>query len=154
MLKSMQLKRDYRDIVGGAALLILGLWFSFHAIGSYELGTLRRMGPGMFPAGLGFVLAFFGALQVIPAFFRPGAKPSIRVWTPLFVLGGVLAFAFVVQPFGLLPAIVAVTVISSLAELKIRPLSLTVLCVSLCLIAWLTFRVALSLPLSMWKWPF
>lgn len=154
MFRTHPLKRDYRDIVGGALLVVVGLWFSSHAIGNYDLGTVRRMGPGMFPAGLGIPLAILGVMQMIPAFFRRGEAMPIRIWSPLFVLGGVVAFAVMVRPFGLIPAIMAVTIISSLAELKFRPVSLTILCTSLCLIAWLTFRVALNMPFVMWNWPF
>lgn len=148
------LSRDYKDIAGGALLVLFGLGFSLYAMGHYDLGTLRRMGPGMFPAALGFVLAFFGVLLLVPAFFRPGVRPEIRIWTPLFVLSGVAAFALTIRPFGLIPAILAVVIISSFAELKFRPLSLAILCAVLCLIAWLTFRVGLGLPMAMFRWPF
>ncbi len=148
------LSRDYRDIVGGLLLVIGGLAFSWYAGSSYDLGTLRRMGPGMFPTALGFVLAAFGVVMMVPAFFRPGEMPVIRIWTPIFVLAGVAAFAMMIRPFGLMPAILAVVIVSSFAELKVRPVSLTILCVALCIIAWLTFRVGLGLPIAMWRWPF
>lgn len=146
--------RDYRDIAGGILLIVVGIGFSVYAMTHYDLGTLRRMGPGMFPAALGFILAVFGLLQAIPAFFRPGVMPDIRIWTPIFVLGGTAAFAMMIRPFGLLPAVAAVVIISSLAELRIRPVSLTLLVASLCLLSWLIFRVGLGLPLAMARWPF
>ncbi|TKT76299.1 tripartite tricarboxylate transporter TctB family protein [Aquamicrobium sp. LC103] len=148
------LSRDYKDIVGGALLVIVGLVFSWYAATHYDLGTLRRMGPGMFPAALGIVLAGFGAIMAVPAFFRRGEVPSVRIWTPLFVLTGVAGFAVLIRPFGLIPAILAVSIISSFAELKVRPISLTILSVSLCVIAWLVFRVGLGLPIAMYRWPF
>lgn len=148
------LSRDYRDIVGGGLLIVGGLLFTWYASSSYDLGTLRRMGPGMFPTALGVTLALFGALIAVPAFFRQGPMPVVRIWTPLFVLAGVAAFAMTIRPFGLMPAILAVVIISSFAELKVRPLSLAILCVVLCVIAWLTFRVGLGLPIAMWRWPY
>ncbi|WP_312468681.1 MULTISPECIES: tripartite tricarboxylate transporter TctB family protein [Brucella] len=148
------LSRDYRDIVGGILLVALGLAFSWYAAANYELGTLRRMGPGMFPTSLGVVLAGFGLVIAIPAFFRPGVMPEIRVWTPIYVLLGVGAFALTIRPFGLIPAVLSVVVISSLAELRVKPLSLTILSTALCLIAWLVFRVGLGLPVAMFRWPF
>lgn len=151
--KFVMLSRDYRDIVGGAILIIAGLVFSGYAYVNYDLGTINRMGPGMFPTALGIILAFFGVLQTIPAFFRRGSMPEIRVWTPIFVLSGAAAFAVMIRPFGLLPAILAVVIISSMAELKIRPVSLALLSGSLCLIAWLIFRVGLGLPVPMFRWP-
>lgn len=148
------LSRDYRDIVGGALLLVSGLIYAWYAAGHYDLGTLRRMGPGMFPMALGLLLAFFGFLMIIPALFRAGEKPDIRKWSPLFVLAGVAAFAFTIRPFGLIPAVLAVTLISSLAELEVRPLRLATLSASLSLIAYLVFKVGLSLPVAMFRWPY
>lgn len=148
------LSRDYRDIAGGALLVLFGIAFSLYAIGHYDLGTMRRMGPGMFPAALGFVLAAFGLILLVAAFFRTGEMPEIRIWTPLFVLAGVTAFGLTIRPFGLIPAVLAVTIVSSLAELKIRPVSLALLCVALCLIAWLAFGVGLGMPIPMFRWPF
>jgi len=147
------LSRDYRDIVGGLLLMIFGLWVTWYSYAHYELGTFRRMAPGMFPMFLGLILAVFGLIIAVPAWFRTGPKPYIRFWSPLFVLVGVAAFALLVRPYGLIPAILGVTLISSLAELKIRPLSLSILCAVLCLIAWLTFRVGLGLPMPMLIWP-
>ena len=146
--------RDYRDIVGGALLTLGGLAFALYAINRYDLGVLRRMGPGMFPAGLGFVLAFLGVLLLIGALRRRGSRPEIRIWTPFFVLAGVAGFALMIRPFGLIPAIVVLTFVSSMAELKFRPTSILVLTVALCLIAWLTFKVGLGLPMQMFRWPF
>ncbi len=108
----------------------------------------------MFPTSLGVVLAGFGLVIAIPAFFRPGVMPEIRVWTPIYVLLGVGAFALTIRPFGLIPAVLSVVVISSFAELRVKPLSLTILSIALCLIAWLVFRVGLGLPVAMFRWPF
>lgn len=141
-------------MVGGMILLIVGSWYAWYAASHYDLGTFRRMGAGMFPTGLGIALAALGLIQVVAAFFRRGRTPSIRGWTPLFVTLGVIAFAVSVRPLGLMPAIVLVVTISSLAELKIRPRSLLLLCLVLCLLAWLIFRVTLNLPIALWHWPF
>jgi hypothetical protein len=148
------LSRDYRDIVGGGLLIVGGLLFSWYAATNYDMGTLRRMGPGMFPAALGITLALFGMAIAIPAFFKPGPKVTIRIWTPLFIMLGVGAFALMIRPFGLLPAIVAVTVLSSFAELRVRPVSLFLLCAVLCVMSWLIFSVGLGLPMAMYRWPF
>lgn len=150
----LMFKRDYRDMVGGALLIICGLALAWFASHDYDLGTLRRMGPGMFPMGLGLLLAAFGAILFIQALFQSGEMPVIRIWTPLFVLGGTAAFALLIKPFGLIPAICGVVIVSSLAELKFRPVLLTILTAALVLIAWVVFRVGLQLPLQMYKWPF
>lgn len=148
------LSRDYKEVFGGLLLVCVGTAFAWHSMIRYDLGSLRHMGPGMFPMGLGILLAFYGSVQLIPALFRRGTFPQFRIWTPIFVLSGVSAFALMVNPFGLIPAIVAVVVISSLAELKIRPVSLIALCAGLCLMVWLVFRVGFGLLIPMFRWPF
>ena len=148
------LKFDYTDMVGGALLVLVGIAVSLISIANYPLGTLTRMGPGMFPAGLGGVLAFFGLILFVQAFRRRGERPDLRTWSPLFVLGGVAAFAVLVKPFGLIPAILGITIVSSLAELRIRPASLAMLCLALCLIAPGVFKYGLGLRLPLFAWPF
>ncbi|MCI5109483.1 MAG: tripartite tricarboxylate transporter TctB family protein [Marivita sp.] len=147
-------KADYTDVVGGALLVATGLGVTAVSMTSYAVGTLRRMGPGMFPSILGVLLAFLGILIVLQALRKPGRRPDIRVFSPLFVLGGVAAFAALIAPFGLIPAILGVTIISSLAELRLRPVSLILLCLALCLIAPLVFVYGLGLQISLVRWPF
>lgn len=148
------MSRDYRDFIGGLILTALGLWVAWYASGHYNMGTLRRMGEGMFPVALGVILAGFGLAIAIPALFRRGDRVYPAWFTALCVSAGVAGFALLVRPFGLIPAILAVVIISSVAELKFRPLSLAVLCASLCLLAYLVFRVGLGLPIPMFRWPY
>lgn len=147
-------KVDFTDLVGGSLLTLVGAAVAIVSVTYYPMGTLQRMGPGMFPAGLGVLLAVFGLILSLQSLRRPGERPDIRVWSPLFVLGGIAAFALVVSPFGLIPAIVAITVVASLAELRVRPLSLALLCLGLCLLAPFVFRICLGLQIPMFRWPF
>lgn len=145
---------DYVDIVGGALLVLFGAAVTYVSVTYYPLGTPKRMGPGMFPAGLGVVLAGLGLLLALQALRRPGVKPDIRVFSPLFILGGIAAFAAIIVPFGLVPAIIAILVISSLADLKIRPVSLAISCLGLSLFAPFVFVFLLGLPMPLFRWPF
>jgi len=147
------LRLDYRDIAGGAVLVAVGAGFAWYAIQTYDIGSLRRMGPGAFPAGLGVILAILGVLQAVPAFFRTGAMPEIRVWSPVFVLAGLAGFALLIRPFGLVPAVFAVIVISSLADLKFRPVAILSLAAGMALLAWLVFGVGLGVSMPMFRWP-
>lgn len=146
--------RDYRDMIAGAALAAAGAALALYASASYELGTLRRMGPGMFPMGLGALLILFGIILFVQSFFHEGGMPQFRKWSPIFVLSGVAAFALVLDPFGLVPAIVTLTVISSMAEKRIYPVSLVLLCVGLSVLAVAIFRYGLGLPVALFRWPF
>jgi hypothetical protein len=147
------LSRDYRDIVGGGLLVAAGAFMALYAMSNYPLGTLRTMGPGMFPTIVGWVLAFFGVLLAISGLFRSGTWPQIPLVTPAIVVASIAAFAMLVRPFGVIPAIVGVTLISCFADLKFRPVTTLVLCVVLSLVAYLIFQVGLRLPMAMFNWP-
>ena len=145
---------DYVDIVGGILLILFGGAVTYTSVTFYPMGTASRMGPGMFPAGLGVVLAVLGLLLALQALRKPGDKPDIRIFSPLFVLGGIAAFAALIGPFGMIPAIVAILVISSLADLKIRPVSLVLSCIGLSLLAPFVFVFLLGLQIPLIRWPF
>jgi hypothetical protein len=146
--------RDYRDIIGGALLIILGLWAGFHAMSTFDLGTPSRMGPGMFPASLGFLLAGLGALIALSALFRSGPRITVH-WRPMiFIMLGVWAFAIIVVPFGMVPAIVVLTIAAVLADTKIGIIGTAILAVALSVLAYLIFRVGLGIVLEPFRWPF
>jgi hypothetical protein len=145
--------RDYQDALGGVLLIIAGAFAAFHALTTLSVGSLSQMGPGMFPGALGFILMVFGVVMAVPALFRPGPMPQFRIWTPLFVFGGIAAFALLVRPLGTIPAIFALTMIASFAELRIQPVSLILLSTALCLIAWIVFHVGLNIAAPPFRWP-
>ncbi len=147
-------QRDYRDLVGGALLVIAGALIAWYAYSNLDFGTVRRMGPGMFPTSVGVVLAGFGIAIMIPAFFRPGTMEAIEWRSASAVLASVAVFAMTVRPFGLVPAIVALIFVASLAEQKFRPISLILMSAVLSVCAWAIFSKGLGLPLVMWRSPF
>ena len=149
----MEISLD-RDRVGGVLLVAVGVLASYVAVAWYPLGTLQRMGPGMFPAGLDILLVFLGAAQFLLTLRGPGSSFKIRVYSPLFVLAGIAAFALMIAPFGLVPAIAGVILVSSLAELRFRILDITLLIVGLSLLAPFIFSFCLGLPIVLFSWPF
>lgn len=147
-------QRDYRDVAAGILMAAMGGFVASYAALYYNLGTFRSMGPGMFPMLMGAVLVLLGVLLVVSALFRSGTMPEIRLSAPFFILASVAAFALLIRSFGMLPAVASVAVIASLAELKVRPVSLLLLVAVLCLTTWLIFPVGLGLNIPMLHWPF
>jgi putative tricarboxylic transport membrane protein len=148
------LRRDYRDIIGGCLLIVIGLWATLQAWLDYPLGTVSHMGPGMFPAGVGVLLAGIGLLVFVPALFRVGLalpKPDYRAF--FFVLLSLVVFGLTVDTLGLIPATALLTIAAVLADNKLGVIGTVVLAVVLAAIAILIFRVGLGIPLKPFKWP-
>ncbi|MFC7705456.1 tripartite tricarboxylate transporter TctB family protein [Plastorhodobacter daqingensis] len=145
---------DHREFAGGLFLTLLGAGFAAHAGSNYPIGTITRMGPGMVPTVLGVLLSLFGIIILVGAFFRTPSRAEIRVFVPLVILSAILAFALLIRPLGLMPAVFACTVIATVAELAFRPVFSLLLGVVLSLAAWLIFVVALQLPIALFNWPF
>lgn len=147
-------KFDSRDLLCGILIAASGVFFALYSMTNYQLGTIGRMGSGMFPLGVGIVIAILGVLIMIPAFLRTGVLPPIEFRAPIAILVGIAAFALAVVPFGLLPAVVVLTAISSVADKETRLTTILMLSAFLCVLAYLVFRVGLNFALPLFAWPF
>lgn len=143
------LSRDTRDMLGGLVLTGVGAWVAWYAAAHYELGQMRRMGPGMFPMGSGVLLALFGLGVALPAFFRTGPRPRGNLAGAFWITLAVAAFAVIMPRLGLFPAIVATVALSSLAGRSARPGAVLALSAALCVTCWLVFRVGLGMRLPL-----
>lgn len=99
----------------------------------YPVGTARAMGPGYFPMLLGGLMivaalalvasSFFGEPEPWPA--RPALKPTV------LVLGGIVLFALLLQPAGLVVASMVLVLVGGAASIEARPLPLLLLAAGL-----------------------
>lgn len=144
--------RDTQDLVGGLALMALGLFAAYYAHEHYEIGDLRRMGPGFFPVALGLTLAVLGSFVALPAWFRQG--PAIRpAWTTLgLVILSLLVFSFTLKSLGVVLATMLAVFISSTADRGIAWKSRLTLCVGVSFVTYLIFVLGLSMVLPVWPW--
>lgn len=146
MIKSPQ------DAAAGVFLLVLAsvaLWLG----SNLPLGSLRQLGPGMFPRAVAILVGIVGALILLDSFLEKG--PPLERWTlraPLFILGAAVAFGFAVRPLGLIVAAPLVMVIGAYAspetrwrEVIIFGGGMTLFCVGL-------FKFALGLPIPVAPW--
>jgi hypothetical protein len=147
------LTRDYRDIFGGGFLAILGASAALYAMTTLNVGTVAHMGPGMFPVAMGCILMVLGFAVLLPALFRTGERPNIDVRSLLMILVSVLAFALMIRPFGIVPAIIVQTVLSSCADSKLSLLGTAVLASCIAFGAALIFKVGLGIPVAAVNWP-
>jgi len=149
----MPAARDFRDLIAGIVLIVIGL-FGVYTSHNYPMGTVSRMGPGMFPTTLGYLLAVFGALIALPAWFRSGTVPVVEFRPLVFILLAAVAFALTVEVFGVVPAIFLLTGFAVLADNKLGIIGTIVLASVLSAGAVLIFLVGLSIPIYPFKWPF
>jgi hypothetical protein len=113
------------------------------------VGTSVRMGPGYVPHMLSYILLALGGLICVFALYSGGEVVERPKWRPItMVTLGILAFAFLLESFGMFPALVALVVIASLGgdEFKLievvgNVIVLTILCI-------LVFKVGLSMNIA------
>lgn len=145
---------DQRDLLGGALLVAAGGFIAVYASQTLALGTVRRMGPGMFPFWIGLLMALLGVAIFIGGLLREGRIPEVEWRSGAAVLAAFASFGLLITPFGLVPAVVGLVAVSSLAEQRLKPISAAALSVILPLLAWTIFKLGLGLPLTMVRWPF
>lgn len=126
------LKPSCKERIGAALLIAMGLGI-MNAGYSYELGTLRHMGPGLVPFALGAMLSLVGLLIGATtgggdrARRLPGHEvghgaghgeaqtdADWRGW--LCILGGVVSFVLLGHFGGLVPASFAAVFLSALGD--------------------------------------
>lgn len=144
------MQRDYHDIIWGGVLAVLGLAVAGYAAASYDLGGLRRMGPGFFPVALGLVLAGLGVLIAIPAFGRAGDAQPFAWPQAIGVIGALLLFGLLLERLG----IIATTAVTVLVASAVAPrggivwrLALTV---AVTVLTWVLFILGLNMSIPVW----
>ncbi len=143
---------DRLDLLSGAILLVLGVFVVWES-GHYGMGRMANIGPGFFPRALGVVLVLAGIGTMIGALGRTGTLPPLRLRVAVAVGGSLLAFALLVEPFGIVPATVALTIVSRLAEPRPSIVRVLVLALGLSALCAAVFVWGLNLPLALVKLP-
>ncbi len=150
----------FEDLATAVIFILIGAG-AFAIALSYPIGTLHRMGPGMFPLLISGLITFVGiglAAQTMLAkrgatnqAMAPTLTPSLTAIRALFfVMLALLAFAILVRPAGLFLATSILAFISTRAEpgrgvLGSITLSLTLSCLSAAI-----FVYGIGLPIPLW----
>ncbi|HWK14805.1 MAG TPA: tripartite tricarboxylate transporter TctB family protein [Rhizobiaceae bacterium] len=137
------------DGLAGLFFLGLGLFFLINAF-SYSMGSLRDIGPGLFPALAGGILTLLGA--GVFGLAAPVAVGTVA-WRPLIgVLAPVVLFAVALKALGL--ALAAGLLVGSSLALTRQASARTALLLALGLAAFSVgiFGYALQIPLKLWPW--
>lgn len=144
---------NWRDLLGGLALMAIGAFFSVNAF-QMGVGTTRNMGAGYFPL-LGGVFTMIVSLFIVAGSLARAGSVDRPSWRPfLAIAASIAAFIFVMPVGGLLPAVFASVLIAAIADSRSRPLGTLLLAAGLCVGAWLVFIVGLGLPIRLYRVPF
>lgn len=154
--KSGSSEKAWQDLWSAALFFAIGLAACLIALG-YPLGTMRRVGPGMFPVivSVGLMLIGVGlAIQTLLAQKAPG-RPRVTLDFGLFrtlmlVAAGLGAFALLIRPAGLFISVVITALVVSFADPEQTWKRAFVLAFSLAGICSLIFVVGIGIPIQVW----
>ena len=109
-----------KDFLAGLLLIVIGALALVFAR-DYPMGVAARMGPGYFPTVLAGILCLFGA-GILARGIRSGEQIKGQwAWKPLALIAlSIVLFGFVMERFGLVPALVAVFFVSAPAGHEFR----------------------------------
>ncbi|MGJ7614274.1 MULTISPECIES: tripartite tricarboxylate transporter TctB family protein [unclassified Variovorax] len=153
--------KSQADFFSGVMFTSVGGAFAIGAT-TYTIGDGARMGPGYFPLMLGILLAFLGAIIMFQALVvetTDGDPIGKWAWKPLaFVLGANLAFGVLLgglpsiglPAMGMIIAIYALTIISSMAGEQFKLRDVLVLSTILAAGSYVAFIWALKLQIQVW----
>lgn len=136
--------------VAGGAFIVLVCGTFFILSFQYEMGSLSRMRPGLFPAILGAVGFLVGAALIVNGVFRgAGEVPaeSVPLRALVCTLAAIAGFAFLIRSTGLLPAVFVSTGLSALSDPRNNLLTTIGLALAAASLVSVIFVWALGLPL-------
>lgn len=136
------------DALGPLALIAIGIAFAAGAWLNLDLGTLRRLGPGALPLGLGLILATLGAIALVQGLLQHAElvpRPDLHALTAVSV--AIATFVVLTERLGLLPAVFG-TVLAMTTVIGDLPwLGRLALALGIALGVWGVFLLGLRLPI-------
>lgn len=145
------MRRDWPDLCGGLALAALGAAAAGWAIAHYDLGTLRRLGPGAFPAALGAALVVLGLIVALPGLRRVAAPPpKLEPGAVVAVLAAILIFGLGLSRLGLVGATALSVLVATIPAPRPGWRWRVGLSVAVAALTVLVFSLGLQMTLPVW----
>lgn len=163
-LRAMSADNPQTDLAAAAMFAGIGaaaVWLA----ADYPVGSLRRLGPGALPLGLGVLLMAVGAglaVQVLLRLLRSpaGERPPLIAWpgwpgrqvlrSILCVVGGLVLFALMIRPAGLFLATATLVLLSSRADSGTPLWGSVVLALVIPTLSAAIFVWGIGLPIRVW----
>lgn len=144
--------RHPKDFYAGLIFFAAGV-FAVVIGRDYSLGSATRMGPGYFPALLGWMLTILGAIIALRSLAVDGPTVGRIGFRPLsLILASMLAFAGLLEIAGVVIATIALITIGCLATAESRVRDSVPLTIAMIAVALGLFVYGLGLPLKVWPW--
>jgi len=112
--------KSSKDFAAGLLFLAIGLG-AYYIGSTYNMGTAQRPGTGVLPRILAWCLMGSGLLLSIQALMQEGPKLDAWAWRPLIMITiATIAFAFLIDPAGLVVAMIVSMTIAALGSHETR----------------------------------
>ncbi len=139
-----------RELLSGALVLGIGLFFAITALRTLPLGTADAMGAGYFPTVLGGILVVLGigiALQRGDDEDRPSAPIP---WRGILLIVGSVIFCGATQiGLGLVPSLIGTVLLAAFASDEMNLKTAVLLAVALSGFCAAVFKYGLSMPVAL-----
>jgi putative tricarboxylic transport membrane protein len=141
--------RGPQDFVGGLVLVAISI-FALWACDDLQGMHGFSFGPGTAPRMFAVLLMGLGAAIALVGVFQEGAALQRLSWRgPLFVMAGILFFAFAIRPLGLIVSGLATFLIAALGSDETRWIEAVVVGVCLTIGCAFLFPYVLGLPMPL-----
>ena len=138
-----------QDFVGGLVLVAVSI-FALWACSDLQRMHGFSFGPGTAPRMFGILLAALGAGIAVIGLFTEGPGLAHYAWRgPLFVMAGIVFFAYAIRPLGLIVAGLATFLISALGSHETRWIEAVIVGICLTVGCAFLFPYVLGLPMPL-----
>ena len=137
-----------KDFLSGLMFIGFGL-IALYFGQKLALGTTVRMGPGYVPRMLALIMMSLGGVICVVALVTNAELVEKPKWKPItLVTIGILCFALLFERAGLLPALVVLILIASLAGEEFKLTEVLANMVVLGVVCTLVFKVGLGMNIT------
>ncbi len=144
--------RNLQDLVCGGFFIIIGLLGLYYGK-DLPMGTSSRLGTGVFPYILCWGMIGSGAIIFLKGLVTTGEKMGAIAWRPvLLISAAATAFALLIDPAGLVAAMLAMIVLSGFAGHEFYLKEFIIFSVILVLMGVAMFIWGLGMPIKTFPW--
>lgn len=141
--------KSLNDLLFGALLIVIGV-LAIMLLRPLRAGSALDMGPGYMPRALSLIAIALGLLIGARGLLIKGPAPERWPLRPLAAILTAIGVFMALPQTGLVAAVASVTLISALADDRVRWREAIALAACLALFTALVFVVGLGLPFPLW----